>query len=251
MILFNSINVSRMFMVNHYNTYSYHNQYTNVFCLINTFPYDLPMGFKRLLMDAMREKGWNAYDLAKKSGVPQPTIHRIISGESADPRTSTIRKLAKGLGLAESALRESSHENVTNATMIDKSIPLISWVQAGEWSEIIDTFPPGSADEWQSTTSRVSKSSFALRVVGDSMINPSGFPSIPEGSIVIVDPEEPAISGKIVIAKLEDTNSATIKKLVIDGPNKYLMPLNPNYKPIEINGNCSIIGVVKQVISDL
>jgi SOS-response transcriptional repressor LexA len=44
---------------------------------------------------------------------------------------------------------------------------------------------------------------------------------------------------------------ATIKKLMIDGPNKYLMPLNPDYRPIKINGNCTIVGVVKKVEFDL
>ena len=60
---------------------------------------------------------------------------------------------------------------------------------------------------------------FALRVAGDSMVNPLGFPSIPEGSIVIVDPDGIAENGKIVVARLEDSVEATLKKLVINGPH--------------------------------
>ncbi|QCW23449.1 SOS-response repressor and protease [Yersinia phage YeP2] len=37
----------------------------------------------------------------------------------------------------------------------------------------------------------------------------------------------------------------------MDGPFRYLVPLNPNYKMLEVNGNCRIVGVVKQVIMDL
>ena len=44
---------------------------------------------------------------------------------------------------------------------------------------------------------------------------------------------------------------ATLKKFVIDGPIKYLVPLNPNYRVLEVNGNCKIVGVVRQVVTDL
>ena len=130
------------------------------------------------------------------------------------------------------------------------SVPLISWVQAGEWAEIVDTFQPGEADEWRETTANVGPHAFALRVQGDSMTSPAGI-SIPEGSVVIIDPDADYHNGSIVVAKLVDTQEATLKKLVIDGPNKYLKPLNPSYAPIPINGNCRIIGVAKKVEFDL
>ncbi len=130
-------------------------------------------------------------------------------------------------------------------------IPIISFVQAGQWVGVEDPFLPGDADEWRETTSKVSKSSFALRVKGDSMHNPVGTPSIPEGSIVTVDPQMQAENGNIIIAKLEDTQEVTIKKLVIDGPNTYLKPLNPAYSMFPIDDNCSIVGVVKKIEFDL
>ncbi len=130
-------------------------------------------------------------------------------------------------------------------------IPVISFVQAGQWVGAEDPFLPGDADEWREITSKVSKSSFALRVKGDSMHNPTGTPSIPEGSIVIVDPEIQAENGNIVIAKLEDTQEVTIKKLIMDGPHTYLKPLNPTYSMFQIDDNCSIVGVVKKVEFDL
>ncbi|MCC7918282.1 LexA family transcriptional regulator, partial [Escherichia coli] len=55
----------------------------------------------------------------------------------------------------------------------------------------------------------------------------------------------------IVIARLDGTNEATVKKLVIDGHQKFLVPLNPRYPNIPINGNCLIIGVVKGVQYEL
>ena len=106
-------------------------------------------------------------------------------------------------------------------------------------------------DKWVDTSLKVGDNSFALEVKGDSMTNPNGLPTIPEGATVIVDPDAEPRHGKIVIARLDGTNEATVKKLVIDGPQKFLVPLNPRYPNIPINGNCLIIGVVKGVQYEL
>lgn len=44
--------------------------------------------------------------LAEITKVPQPTIFRILQGDSADPRTSTIRPLAEYFGVSVSDLRD-------------------------------------------------------------------------------------------------------------------------------------------------
>jgi SOS-response transcriptional repressor LexA len=134
---------------------------------------------------------------------------------------------------------------------LNNSVPLISWVQAGSWAEANTICDTERFDDWIDIAIETGSDAFALKVVGNSMLNPTGSPSIPEDSIIIVDPETEAENGKIVVAMLKSTSEATLKKLVIDGPNKYLMPLNPDYKPISINGDCLIIGVVRQVIYTL
>lgn len=53
----------------------------------------------------MEAKGWSAYDLEEASGISQPTIHRILSGQHTDPRINTVFKLAEALGVSEAELR--------------------------------------------------------------------------------------------------------------------------------------------------
>lgn len=134
-----------------------------------------------------------------------------------------------------------------------KKVPLISWVQAGSWTMTEPGVRKEDAEEWVYTTALVSEMAFALRVRGNSMTNPLGSPSIPEGSIVIVEPDiidTECINGKIVVAHINGGQEATLKKFVEDWPNRYLVPLNPNYKTIECGENCRIVGLVKQVIMD-
>ncbi|MBF4390949.1 LexA family protein, partial [Vibrio anguillarum] len=85
--------------------------------------------------------------------------------------------------------------------------------------------------------------SFWLTVEGDSMTSPVGI-SIPSGARILVDPSIQPANGNLVVAKLDNVNEATFKKLVVDSGQKYLKPLNPNYPLLPINGNCKIIGVV-------
>ncbi|WP_429499409.1 XRE family transcriptional regulator [Robbsia andropogonis] len=47
-------------------------------------------------MDAMRIRG--ASDLARRADVPQPTVHRILSGKTKNPDSDTVAKLAAALG---------------------------------------------------------------------------------------------------------------------------------------------------------
>ena len=128
-----------------------------------------------------------------------------------------------------------------------RRVPVISWVQAGQFTECKTADLFSDVDKWVETSLRIGDSSFALEVKGDSMTNPNGLPTIPEGATVIVDPDVEPHHGKIVVARIDGTNEATVKKLVIDGPQKFLVPLNPRYPNIPINGNCLIIGVVKGV----
>jgi SOS-response transcriptional repressor LexA len=125
-------------------------------------------------------------------------------------------------------------------------VPLISWVTAGQWREVVDNFQPGDAEQWIDTTKRVGASAFALRVRGDSME-----PRCPDGAIIIVDPEREAVNGSLVVVRLQDDAEATFKRLVMEGGRRFLAPLNPRYPVIEITGPAVVCGVVRQVLIDL
>lgn len=68
--------------------------------------------------------------------------------------------------------------------------------------------------------------------------------------MIVVDPELLYSLGSLVVARLDDSREAIFKQLVLDGEQKYLKPLNSQYPAIPINGNCTIIGVVRQAILD-
>ena len=143
-------------------------------------------------------------ELAEKANISQVMVHKLLSGKSSS--TAKILDIANvlqcppdwllyGKGDPDKAAEALAIPNGVPGPAIAGKVPLISWVQAGEWTAIVDSLEPGDAEKWQETTAKVGPHAFALRVHGDSMVNPFGFPSIPEGSLVIVDPEGRAESG--------------------------------------------------------
>ncbi len=117
--------------------------------------------------------------------------------------------------------------------------PVISWVQAGEWSPIEIT-NIADAKTYRCPV-KCSEHTFILKVIGISML-----PKFTEGSLIFVDPLMEATSGKYVIARLNNENSATFKQLIIEDDRKFLKPLNPDWPDqiTPINGECAIVGVV-------
>lgn len=89
----------------------------------------------------------------------------------------------------------------------------------------------------------VSKEAFALRVRGDSMVAADGS-GFPEGCIIIVDPGREAKNGDYVVVRFNDSDEATFKRLIVDGPHKFLRPLNPSYKNIDVTEDARLAGVV-------
>lgn len=86
---------------------------------------------------------------------------------------------------------------------------------------------------------------FWLRVTGDAMTAPTGV-SIAEGMMILVDPAIVPEPGKLVIAQWAGSVEAIFRKLIEEGGQRYLVPLNPTYPKALFTEECRILGVVVQ-----
>ena len=179
------------------------------------------------------------------------------------PRGESLKKLeeilktnsdwilhGKGNPDARYVLVQPDSQEFKAISLSTKRIPVLSWVQAGSWSDIGYDDPAMICTEWTETSADVSDHAFALIVRGDSMFNPADKRSLADGVMVVVDSvfdaDVDALNHKIVVAMLDGTNEATIKEFVKDGPSLYLNPLNPRYPIIPIDAGCRIVAVAKE-----
>jgi repressor LexA len=88
---------------------------------------------------------------------------------------------------------------------------------------------------------------FFLRVVGDSMDRAG----IQDGSLALVRQQWTARTGDLVVALVDD--AATIKRLRIAGEIAVLEPMsaNPRHRPIVVDGEFRIQGVVVTTMPDV
>lgn len=176
---------------------------------------------------------------------------RVVNYEQGtrEPSRLDYIKLAKALGTSPAHLQFGATQvhmplgdyNVDAAPAIGRSIPLISWVQAGAFSEAIDSYAVGDAEAWYPMPRKAGPRTYALRVRGISME-----PRYHEGDIIFVDPDASPHHGSRVVVRLDSAQEATFKELVIEGDARYLKALNPAWpEPLKrIDGDATICGVV-------
>ena len=203
----------------------------------------------------------NVAELARRIGVKPQAIYLIENGSTKSLKADTavalareldvaVEWLTKGLGptpngaASVSAPEPVDVDNASVASADIRRIPVISYVQAGVWTDVADPYPRGQgmgtvgADAELAT--KLSRVTFALKIEGDSMVAPSGDGFWP-GEIIIVDPEASVRPGDFVVAKLEAEEKATFKKFRDRGagpagtPRFELVPLNPDYPTINVD----------------
>lgn len=183
---------------------------------------------------------WQCLTPDKDTKIPVKFVQFVASMLGFDPGL-----VGPGFAIPQ-YLKSGAMSELTNPGRL----PVVSSVAAGQWREAVNPFEPGDADEWE-VLPGLSENAFVLRVEGDSMTSYRGGLSIPSGAKVAVEPNANPENGSIVVAKLEDADAVTIKKLVLEPPYQFLMPLNEQYDRIFVTENCRIVGVVRKVIQDL
>lgn len=193
----------------------------------------------------MPERG-RATELAKRFGVTPKGAGKWIKGE-AIPETEKVAELSKWLnksiqwlltgegsdiiGRIESSVDTNSVETVGYA-------PLLSWVQAGSWTDMesvniqeCEMLPlvPGAG-----------KRSFYLEVRGLS-----NAPYFEEGEKICIDPDWTLAdihTGEMVVVRCG--TEATFKALIAETDGYYLKPLNPNWSEqvIQLKDDCVLVG---------
>ena len=88
-------------------------------------------------------KGWSETKLANKANIPQPTVHRITSGESKSPRLANIKAIAEALNVSVAHLTSET----TDSGLSSAANSLITLIEEkSKNKEISDEFCIALAD---------------------------------------------------------------------------------------------------------
>jgi SOS-response transcriptional repressor LexA len=193
---------------------------------------------RRIEESCGKPAGW--LDAEHDSRIPNASISAPKGGLTKELPTSVRDNLTE-----DSPQTFGKHKNVEVAPIGQRKIPVISYVQAGMMTEVVDPFELGDGLETITTHLDLSEGAFGLRIKGESML-----PEFREGDVIIIDPAEHPLPGDFVVAK-NGEEEATFKKYRPRSTNDRgdmifeLVPLNDDFPTLNSErDHMSIIGVM-------
>lgn len=194
--------------------------------------------------------------LAERLGMSQGGVGHWLN-KRRQPKIEDMNRVLQELGLGflevalvirEPSTNEEDGEGDYQLSLADKynpyfRYPVSDWQGACEARETEQ--PAYSSERYELSDYHARGAAFWLVVVGDAMTAPSGL-SIAQDMLILVDPAVEAVPGKLVIAQWPGNAQATFRKLIEEGGQRYLVPLNPTYPKTLYTDECRIIGVVMQ-----
>lgn len=179
--------------------------------------------------------------VAQDLNIPVISVKRLLSGETTDPRISTLKAMADYFNVAIDNLITT--DDMVNYGAISQTKPLFIPVLDWESAKNIDAIDLSRWHEWVPVTigknENVSPRSFALES------RPSMYPRFQQGTLFIVDPELTATDGDLVLINLRQNNELTLRELFVDPPECQLHPINQGASILQFSKEeHEILGVV-------
>lgn len=196
-------------------------------------------------------------DLAEHVGVSKVNVGLWIKGPTQEIGGSNLVKAAAYLKVnsrwlagekAPMSIDELQLDNNIDLTqkinIEGRPIPVISWVAAGSFEPIETVLKDAEVEEHLPSIKECGKNGYGLVVVGNSMK-----PDFKPGDRIYVNPDIQTFdlqTDDLVIIACCGESEATFKKLIIEGGDKYLQPLNPDWPEqiIKLTEDCRLVGKV-------
>lgn len=203
----------------------------------------------QILRSLMEEQGLTVSELARRTGVGQPVIHRLLSGETDNPKVATLSPVASYFAISISQLIGDNaipKERISGTFRMTShgwtTLPLLSWEQAIHWLNNRDSI---TVEKYETTEVSVSENAYALRVKDTTMV-----PRFPENTLLIIDPIIQPSDRDYVIAHISNQKQAIFRQLLLDSDDTYLKPLNTDFKITLLDKESHLLGVMVQARMD-
>jgi SOS-response transcriptional repressor LexA len=180
------------------------------------------------LKNLLFHKDMKTMDLARALDIPQPTIHRLVTGKTTRPYRSSLEPIADFFDISvDQLLGETpmpSAASTPPSPLSVKTIPIIHWENAHATeaqhreplSEII-------------VSGDLSTDTFALVMMDTSME-----PLFPKMSLLIFDPSATLHDRSYVLVQLAHQTTPIFRQLLIDADQRYLKPLNADLNAFQM-----------------
>ena len=180
------------------------------------------------LKHLIEQENLNTLELARRTGIGQPVIYRIMTGTTTNPRLETLMQLATYFNLSvseligESSVKNHARKKKDSIQSATSQIPLY---KLSQYAPTKKTQKPNDFLIYQPR----SKKCFAV------LVDSSEYqPYFKEKSILIIDPGLTPESGDYVLLTLPKIPRPIVRKISFDLGDTYLSPLDSRLAPKKI-----------------
>lgn len=162
-------------------------------------------------------------EIAASLNLPVMTIRRILSGETSDPRISTLKLLADYFNVPLDYLVDEANVPPEHISGLSKLLPMIDWETLNTKGSI-NAIDMDSWTNWMplsiKSNKKLGKNSFCIETIRSMQ------PRFPTGTILVVDPDEKPIDGDLILIKDKNTEIHSIVELIIDLSKKQIRSIS-------------------------
>lgn len=155
--------------------------------------------------------------IAQSLNIPVMTVRRLVSGETTDPRISTLKLIADYFNVSvDSLMKDNNPETIAQMSKImPQFIPVLNWRTLTDVNSIAEIDLKSWTDWYPivlGSKFELSKDAFALES------RPSMQPRFPIKTLFIIDPTISHNDGDIVLIKMQSSGDLSLRELIIDLP---------------------------------
>lgn len=188
----------------------------------------------------MQQKGITEAELVRQTHIPQTTLNKILTGETIDPRISTLQLLASYFDTTVDDLYKGNNDLYNHKKIVDiQSVPILSWSDCIDGTKYMDSLNHESQINWI-VIEQLTKYTYGL------ISKPSMEPRFPRNTTLIISPETTPTDGDWIVAHYKGTEEATLRELIFNGSNKLLISFNSKTSEDILDENIKILGVLIQ-----
>lgn len=197
--------------------------------------------FSKNLQFYLDRNGINQTELARKLEIPEMTMSNWLKAKTY-PRMDKVQLISDYFNIRRSDLTEEKPTNLIEVSQRTVKIPVLGQIACGDPILVAENYEDYRVvlEEGLPAGNLV-----YLEAKGDSM-----FPTIPNGSMVIVREQPDVENGEIAAVMVNGNTEATLKRVKKQGDMVILMPDNPTYEPIIVTKDNPVKIIGKAVRSE-
>jgi transcriptional regulator with XRE-family HTH domain len=193
---------------------------------------------RHLLKELIKHHKVKELDVANATGIPLPTLYRLLNGATIDPKLSTIVPLAQYFNISIGQLigqEPLCMDKAGKEFITFPKIPIISWQQAIQGKHVLLSLDHTSWSNWTIATVPATKEAYALELS----------PELNQARcVLIVEPDRSIKNNDYVIIHRKESENAILKQVYDTGDEIWLLDPARKIAEVKLDEAYIVCGVV-------